>query len=124
MEEMQVNGENLFWDNPKEILGMGGPWVGDLMLGYKKISTCIVVDNFLHDKDRNRLYFIKYNLISKWARDNFFSIMYYDIDSNELSDLNKKYDMVYLESIEGNRLVIFHAFHNKDTSKKAMLNLT
>jgi hypothetical protein len=124
MKEIIVGETKLFWNNPEEILGMGGPWIGDLMVGERITATCTVVNNFLFDKKHGKIYFIRYNRVSEWANDNFFSIQYYALNSCKVYNMNKAYDSIYLDSIDGNFLIAFKAFHNKDSSKRISINLT
>ncbi len=123
MEKNIINGANLSWDNSQEILGMGGSWIGDLIFGEKKISESSLVDNYLYDKSNNRIFFVKFNRITKWANDNFFSIHYYSLDSGMISNLNKAYGKAYLDSIDGESLIVFKSFNNKDLSKKELIKL-
>jgi hypothetical protein len=124
MNEVVINGKKLSWNNPEEILGMGGPWIGELILDQTKISNNSVVGNFLFDGKTDRIYFVKYNRISKWAKDNFFSIHYYNLNSGKLAMLDKAYQKVYLESIEETGLVIFNAFHNKNALQRTSIYLS
>jgi hypothetical protein len=124
MEETIIMGVKIQWEKPEEILGMGGPWIGNLLINEKIVSVSVIVDNFVFDKITNRFFFVKYIQISKWASKNYFSIFFYSIASGELITLEEKYRMVYLDSINDKaELVIYKSFHNNDESKKDFVKL-
>ncbi len=123
MSELVINGRTISFNNPNQIINMGGPWVGKLLLDDKEITDNVVLDNLFYNEAHYNLFFIKYNEISKWQNDNYFSICYFDLKSNVLFTYDLKFKQVFIEKVKDNELIYYEAFHNKDESKKRILYL-
>jgi hypothetical protein len=121
--EIFANSRKLVWTDEQEILGMGGPWVGNLYLDDKWISDNVLADNALVDSAKTRIYFVKYNRVSKWRDENFFTLQYYDWTKGAVFHLNgKAYDMLYLESIEVDQIAAHRAFHNQTLQNRFFID--
>jgi hypothetical protein len=123
MEELVINGKIVSFNNPNQVINMGGPWVGKLLLDNNEITDNVVLENIFYNKAQNNLYFIKYHEISKWQKENYFSINILDLQTNNLFMYDLKFRQVYIEKIDKDDLIYYEAFHNKDESKKSILNV-
>ena len=123
MEEAIINGKIISFNNPNQVINMGGPWIGKLLLDNNEITDNVILDNIFYNKDQNNLYFIKYHKISKWQKENYFSINILDLRTNNLFMYDLKFRQVYIEKIDNHELIYYDAFHNKDESKKRILNV-
>jgi hypothetical protein len=97
--------------NPEQIINMGGPYVGILNINKEPICENVIIDNYII-KD-NLIYFIVYNDESKWARDNYFSIFYYDNIKKKLFEIQKKFQAIFLKKfVNEDSIKIYKAFHD------------
>ena len=123
MSNIVINNKVVSFNNPNQIINMGGPWVGDLIIGNNLLMTNVVIDNLVYQPEYNKLLFVNYNNISKWLNDNYFTINYLDIDRNEIFMFCKHYKIVYIEGfVDIDKFVIYNAFHNKDATKRMDIN--
>jgi len=122
MNKILVSGIELSTANEGEILNMGGPWIGEVSIGDDLISKDCIVDNFVYDKDRNLLFFVKFNKVSnhKWH----FSISFYNIDTKIVFEFDKVFDMVRLgEFVSKNEIAIYPVFHDRFKNRQQIFNL-
>lgn len=97
--------------NPRQIINMGGPWVADAYWEGLLVEKDVLVDNYI--VNNNRLFFIRYHGLDKWARNNFFTICYLDIPSRHMVEIPREFDEVYLvEVLSENEVGISRAFHS------------
>lgn len=111
--------------NPRQILNMGGPWVGTLV-AQKLPFSCdnIIIDNVLLDSPRHRILFAKYHRVSKWNDDNYFTIDLLDLKAWRQMESVKHLKMVYLSRMIGDNLLeYFEAFNDADVSKRRVQEL-
>lgn len=45
MGKIIIKGQKIHFENPNQIINMGGPWIGDLFLGNKIIQSSVIIDN-------------------------------------------------------------------------------
>ena len=111
MHKVIISSIDLTIDNEVEILRMGGPWVGDVYLGYDLISKNCIVDNFVYKEDTKLLFFVKYNRLNDLT---YFTINFYDFVSKTLYQFDKEFEMLYLkEFISDNELHIYNSFNDQ-----------
>lgn len=124
MEELTFKNEVVKFNNPTQIINMGGPWVGVLFIRELKIMDNVIIDNQFYSKDDDRLYFVRYHKISRWEKDNYFTINYFNLSTNKLYMFDMKFEMVFLKEISNSsELIYYEAFHDRDESRKKRLNL-
>lgn len=124
MQELIINGKSISFNNPNQIINMGGPWVGELLIGNHKVIDNVIIDNLHYNNEHGRLYFIKYNKISRWQKDNYFSIYYVDILTDKLYIYDLKFDVIFIKGIDSNyELTYYEAFHDQDEKKIRKLSL-
>ncbi|MGF7081174.1 hypothetical protein [Mucilaginibacter sp. UYCu711] len=117
-----VQGLDLTISNANQILNMGGPWIGDISLGTDFISKNCIVDNFVYQENTSRLFFVKYNNVSKYSW--YFSINFYNLKSKTIFEFDRVFDMVHLGRFTNDvKLEIYPAFHNQFEDKKEIFNL-
>jgi len=106
--------------NPDQILNMGGPWVGDFFCNDLFISNNVIIDNVLCDKSSEKVFFIKYHFVSKRrAKENYFTINYFDVRKKCICEFKKKFEMLFLNSLlSENEIEIFMSFNNKNEKKR------
>lgn len=121
MHTISVSGIEFTIENAEEILGMGGPYVGDLLLDGNIISKDCITDNFIHKEDLNLLFFIRYRSINFYR---YFTINFYNINSGELFEFDREFDILYLGGfINENELEIYPTFHDQFKDRKLIFNL-
>lgn len=107
--------------NPREILKIGGPYVGDIYVEEKLISTDCVLENFLFDKELRLLFFVKFHQINFYQ---FFTINFYNPDSDTRFEFETEFEMLYLRSIlNKNELEIYTSFTDYYPEKRLIFSL-
>ncbi len=110
---------NIKFNNPNQILGMGGPWIGDLSIQNKQISQNVIIDNIILDKNLRRVYFIVYKKASKWVKKNYFLVRYLDINTNKIFEFENQFNMIFIHEIDtAKKLVYYDAFHGENINLK------
>jgi hypothetical protein len=108
--------------NVQEIMGMGGPWVGDLYLGELFISGNVVARNYLWNEQLDALFFVKRYHVNKYY--GFFSINFYKIKGGVVFRFNEEFDYLCLgKFISEHEIEIYRAMHDKIDSKKLVFNI-
>jgi len=119
-----INGKNIHFEGAHQILNMGGPWISNLYEGDFLITDKGLLDNLIVDLAKKRFFFVRYHRISKWAKDNFFTINFYNIIKSEIYEYENKFDMLFLgKIINEDMLEIYHAFHDKFPEKRLYFDL-
>jgi hypothetical protein len=110
------------FDNPQEILGMGGPWIGDLYLNRVKVTSNIILNNIVYNPTNNMILVVKYNSVSKWANKNFFSILGISLNNGNIIYYKQQFDAVFIKRIfNTDEIEISHAFHDEGKVEKIEL---
>ena len=104
--------------NHRQILNMGGPWVGDLLINNSYISDNVIIDNLLYDQISQDVFFVKFNdNKAYWLKDVYFTICKIDLQTNTFVEYAEKFSKVYLHrKISDCELEIYKAFHNKNNN--------
>lgn len=82
MNDLDFSREKIQFRNPDQILNMGGPWIGELFLGDCKVMDDVIIDNLQYNEEQNRLYFVRYHKVSRWSKENYFSINYINLSTS------------------------------------------
>lgn len=123
METIKVNKNEVSISNPYQIINMGGPWVGNLLVNGSLIAQDVLIDNIIGDELENRVYFVKYHNVSQWKNENFFTIYYIDLITGIIHMIDLKFDMIFVENINKDELVYYEAFHSGDPSFRRKISL-
>jgi len=124
MIELIIKSKVVKFNNPTQIINMGGPWVGVLFIGDFKIMDNVIIDNLFYSKEDDKLYFVRYHKISKWGKENYFTICYFDLSTNKLYMFDMKFEMVFIKEININSdLIYYEAFHDHNESRIKRQNL-
>ena len=86
---------NIEFINPQQIINMGGPWVGSLLVNEQKISDNVLIDNTIYNKESNEVFFIKYIKTSKWCKKSYFTVRKFNLKTKQVYQHN--YDAEFLE---------------------------
>lgn len=97
--------------NADQIINMGGPWIGELVINDIEISNNIIIDNYLDDKEF--YYFIKYFEISKKQKENYFSLLRINKDNMKSQISKERFEKIYLKKIENKMLYYCKGFHEQ-----------
>lgn len=125
MRDIKLSKEGIAFTNPDQIINMGGPWIGELNIDGIKISDNVLIDNVYIDLNNERLYFVKYFPVSRWQKDNYFSVCYYDIKEERVCMNDLRFSQIFIASISNNlTLTYFDAFHDADSTKKKTIQLS
>lgn len=123
MKTKKVQEKDIKFENPNQIINMGGPWVGNLFLNGVFITSNVNIDNVVCKPSGSQVFFVKYYDISKWQNKNFFTINFLDLISNLLYEFERKFDKVFLGEFKNdNELEIYSAFHLDNSTLKTMFN--
>jgi hypothetical protein len=106
------------FDDARQVINMGGPYVGGLLIRKKPIAEDCVVDNFVIDKTANRLFFVKYHPGTGFMNRAFFTINSYKLEDQTLFQFKKRFKALYLKGIEGDSLEIYEALYELEGSKR------
>lgn len=112
--------ENIQFENQEQIINMGGPWVGELIINNKKISDNILIDNYIEKE--LFYYFIKYFKISRRQKENFFSVLRLDKKDMNVAISIEKFEKIFIKDIEGNLLYYYAGFHSNLPIKNNFIN--
>lgn len=94
------------FDDARQIINMGGPYIGGLLIRKKLIAKDCVVDNFVIDKTANRLFFVKYHHGTGFMNRAFFTINFYKLEDQALFQFKKHFNAIYLKDIKDDSLEI------------------
>lgn len=120
-----ISHDEIEFENMNQILNMGGPWVGDLIVEGNKIASN-VFDEYLLKEDETGavlLYFVTYSDDSKWMNENGFFVNKYNLETHELKQFKKRFEKIFLESIDSNVLTYHDAFHGENPDKRRTIEL-
>jgi len=106
------------FDDTRQVINMGGPYIGGLIIKGQLIAEDCVVDNFLIDKTKNRLFFVKYHSLTRFMSGVFFTINCYNVKDQTVSQYRKRFNALHLKDIIGDNLLIHEAFYELDKSKQ------
>ena len=122
MHKILVGELELMLTNERQILNMGGPWIADVSVGTDFVSNNCILDNFVHNKTFNLLFFVKFNKVSKYYW--YFSINFYNIDTKTVFEFDRVFDMVHIGDFRTkNELEIYPAFHAQFKDTQQIFNL-
>ena len=108
----------------RQIINMGGPYIGNLLLNNKLIARDCLEDNFIYVEQTQKIYFVKHHDTSGMMSGVFFTISFYSIKEDKLFEYNKHFKMLYLKRIIDDNLEIYPAFHDKVNNGKTLFNLS
>jgi len=124
MNSQLVLGKSIVFDFPTQIINIGGPWVGTLVIDQKVIADSVLVDNLYPNPKTEKLYFIRYHDVSKWQKNNFFFVYFIEIESGEMYMYDLKFEQIFIDNISSdNEMTYFEAFHNKNEEQIREINL-
>ncbi len=113
------------FENPTQVINMGGPWIGDLYIGDLFISQKIILDNIIYSPDRSVIYFIRYYQLGNTVKDIFLKLCYWDFKEHKLFESSQSFDKLYLKGfVEKNIMTICRAFHSELPETCYDLNLS
>lgn len=122
MNELIINNEIIKFENPTQVVNMGGPWVGDLWIGNTVVMDEVIMNNLVYSSQLHKLFFIKYNIKSRWQKDNYFTIHYLNTLNKTVFVYKEGFKKVYIDKvIDKSTLVIYNSFNNCDLRLKAIL---
>ena len=111
-----IEQNNWVFSNPNQILGMGGPWIGDLIVKKNHVSSDVIIENVFFCEDSNRLYYLKYCKGKSFFSKYYFVICSVDLNSCEIIQYEMKFKLIYIKDVVNGNLNYFEAFHNNDES--------
>jgi hypothetical protein len=107
--------------NPNQILNMGGPHIADLLLDDKLVASKCIDNHYLYSPKLNSLYFVQYQLVSRYYW--YFSISFIYLDENTMFKYDREFKCVFIKKFASDyELEIYHAFHDRP-SRKEIFNL-
>jgi hypothetical protein len=122
MEFIQVPGHRASIKNDFQIMGMGGPYLGDLFLDDTLISGDCLSDNLIYCSETGELIFVKWHPVSRWQVKNYFTINFLDLTSKIITQSTTTFKMVFVKSVTAKEVEIYHAFHDKIESTREVLS--
>lgn len=109
-------------DNPRQILNMGGPWIGNILLDGKLIAEDCITDNFVFGPQLETIYFVKYHVLSRY--DWHFTINYTNLNERTVCEYSQRFKSIYIKRlVNEHELEIFHAFHDKMPLTRDIFNI-
>jgi hypothetical protein len=124
MQNFDISGKKVMFDNEEQVINMGGPYIGTLSIDDKLISDNCIVDNLVFDETKQRVYFVKYHSTSKWMSGTFFTINFHDFRQDMVYQYVKTFKTLYLSGLCGdNEMEIFNAFHSQIVKYKSIFSL-
>lgn len=124
MDNQIILRKSVTFNTPTQIINMGGPWVGELVIDQKNVIDNVVIDNLYPDLETKKLYFTRYHDVSKWKKNNFFFVYFIEIVNGSMYMYDLKFDQIFIDSVSNNNeLTYFDAFHNKNPERKRSVDL-
>jgi hypothetical protein len=102
-------------------MGMGGPYLGDLFIDDVLICSDCLADNLIYCSETVELVFVKFHSVSRWQKDNYFTINFLDLTTRIITQSGTTFKMVYVKSVTADKLEIYHAFHDQIESTREVL---
>src|SRR5688572_17974777 len=122
MEFIQIPGHHASIKNGYQIMGMGGPYLGELFLDDALICGDCLTDNLIYCNETGEMVFVKFHSVSRWQKDNYFTINFLDLTTRIITQSGTAFKMVYVKSVTADKLEIFHAFHDQIESTGEVLS--
>ena len=97
--------------NIQQILGMGGPYIGELFFDNILVTDNVVTNGRFKDIAEQRYYFVRWFKQSKWAKDICFRVCYFDINTGQKFYYKKSFHALFLVEKVSEKLKIYRAFH-------------
>lgn len=111
---MKIGSLNIEFVNTEQILNMGGPWIGDLVINGIEIDNNIIIDNIISKLTLKTIFYIKYHDPSRWKIANYFTINSWNYEEEIMQESEEKYGMLYIEnSINESEIIVFNSFHGE-----------
>ena len=73
-------GKEVAFDQPGEIIQLGGPWAGTLMWGGEPVTDNVLIDSLVADERSGRFYFVRCDMPTRWRRDVTFQVGFVEGD--------------------------------------------
>lgn len=116
--------KSIKFENPEQIINMGGPWIGDFIYNNIIISKNVIIDNYICNIEQERIFFIQYKKVSNWQKENYFLLNYLDTNTGNIHTFDFKFDRIFIESINSDSLLTYYeAFCEQDEQKQKSINL-
>jgi hypothetical protein len=111
VNKLNIDGIELTFENEREILGMGGPFIGDFFIKDNLIASDSRLDSFLYEPNKNLLFFIKFHAVSQYY---YFTINFYGFQTNSIFEFEREFRAVHFGGfVTPTQLEIYPAFHDK-----------
>lgn len=109
-----MNKTKIIFYDIDQILGMGGPYIGKLKIENSNIISddFFIAENYIVSDDKKLTILAKYYK-AKWFRDNYFTIMVFNIEDNVKYESLEKFKIIHLKSINNNKINFYRANHDK-----------
>jgi len=96
--------------NSAEILGMGGPGMGELFIDGALIDA-EVMEEPLSDTEGQWCVYVVYRCATRWRKDVRFWVHACHLSTGRLMRFEREFDMVVLCEVDSRTAVVKHAFH-------------
>jgi len=107
----------------RQVINMGGPWIGNLIFKGKLLSKECIVDNYVFDDIDHKIFFVKYHSITGNMNGVFFSINFHMVKDERLFEYEKRFETLFIKNVVNDKLEIFEAFHDKIEKYKTYFDL-
>ena len=115
MDDLNINWNSVSFQNPTQIINMGGPWIGDLFIDKIFIQNNVLIDNIVFQPEWNKIFFTNFE-------NSLFFVNYINLKNTYIYKYFKSFDIVNIDrQIDENTFSIYHAFHNKNKDFKEVI---
>lgn len=108
--------DELEFSGIRQIMGMSGPWVGDMYLGARGIAKQVIKGNLVHNKNQKKLFYVQ-------QHEGYFTINYYDIEQGKSYKLDMQLEMAFIDNVHGKKMVYYEALNNQDGKYRKSIRL-
>ncbi|MBL0128755.1 MAG: hypothetical protein IPP83_15145 [Flavobacteriales bacterium] len=98
--------------NAGEILGMGGPFMGDLFVDGALVDN-EVMDEAMNTEDGEWCVYVKYSCEGRWRKDVRFRVCAYHVKSKQLVQHERAVEMLVLYGVQRTAIAVKVAFHKQ-----------
>jgi hypothetical protein len=118
MDVKKNNWYSVNFQNPTQILNMGGPWIGDFFIDEIFISNNVLIDNIVFQPEWDKIFFTNFEK-------HLFFVNYINLKDFFVYKYIESFDIVNFGSqIDENSFSIYHAFHNKNNDFIEVIHFT
>lgn len=111
------------FENVKQILNMGGPWIADAFVKNNLVVSNVLADDYLYDNKREVFFFIKFFNPTSKRKDVYFSIIIYLVRENVIKRHTERFNAITFGDIDSKKIDFHNSFNSDFSSTKEAIEI-